>query len=148
MFERFSRNKILMKRFICSTEDVLERIMDHRLVSFSTFPLNFILTFGTNQVIYFRFASFYCTFTSTSSQASSHFCRQGLERGAWWLKRRLTGLHMRTHQHPVHRFRNGEMLGYQAACKWLLLERRTLKLPSGIISWYSFYLGHWWKTSC
>lgn len=81
MFERFLRNKILMKTFICSTEDVLERIMDHRLV-FSTFPLDFILTFGTNQVIYLRFALFYWTFTSTSSQAASHFCRQSLKRDA------------------------------------------------------------------
>ena len=44
MFERFLRNKILMKTFICSTEDVLERIMDHRLVFFyfsSRFHTNF-----------------------------------------------------------------------------------------------------------
>ena len=47
----FDRNKILMKIFICSTEDVLERIMDHRLdffylcfcsclLTFSSFPLD------------------------------------------------------------------------------------------------------------
>ena len=45
MFERFSRNKILMKRFICSTEDVLERIMDHRLVSFFYFSSQFHANF-------------------------------------------------------------------------------------------------------
>ena len=126
----FDRNKILMKIFICSTEDVLERIMDHRLdfficvsvlvCSLSLLFLSiWILTFGTNQVISIWFASFYWTFTSTSSMVTSHFCRQSLERGAWWLKKRLTSLYMRAHQHPVHCFLKGGILEYQAACNWL-----------------------------
>ena len=124
MFERFSRIKILMKTFICSTEDVLERIMDHRLVFFSYFSSRFHTNFWykSSDLLAVRLVllDFYIYLVPGVVPFLS---AEQTKR----LKRRLTGLHMCAHQHPVHRFRNGEILGYQAACKWLLFRTHNIE---------------------